>query len=124
MNFPLPAGSGRKQVLGAFADKLVPAMRKFKPELVLISAGFDSRRDDPLGRFTLDDDDFTDLTQVMLDIAKEYADGRLISVLEGGYRLEGLASATAAHVKALIGAEVESKPGSKSGSKIKSGAPR
>jgi acetoin utilization deacetylase AcuC-like enzyme len=102
MNFPLPAGAGRKQVLGAFTDKLVPAMREFKPELVLISAGFDSRRDDPLGRFTLDDDDFADLTQVAMDIADEHAGGRIVSVLEGGYRLEGLASATAAHVKTLI----------------------
>jgi len=103
MNFPLPAGSGREQVIGALADKLIPAMQKFKPQLVIISAGFDSRQGDPLGQFTLTDTDFVDMTKVVLAIAKEHAESRVISVLEGGYHLEGLASATAAHVKTLIG---------------------
>jgi acetoin utilization deacetylase AcuC-like enzyme len=101
LNCPFPAGSGRKEILGAFTDKLVPAADKFKPDLVLISAGFDSRKGDPLGRFTLEDEDFADLTKVMLDIARRHAGGRLVSVLEGGYDLKGLASAAAAHVKAL-----------------------
>ena len=101
LNCPFPAGSGRKEILGAFTDKLVPAADKFKPDLVLISAGFDSRKGDPLGRFTLEDEDFADLTKVMLDIARRHAHGRLVSVLEGGYDLKGLASAAAAHVKAL-----------------------
>ena len=102
MNVPLPAGSGRKAVLGAFVDRLAPAMDKFKPQLVIISAGFDSRQGDPLGRFTLTDQDFADLTKVLIDIADEHADGRIVSVLEGGYSLKGLASATAAHVRTLI----------------------
>jgi acetoin utilization deacetylase AcuC-like enzyme len=76
-------------------------MQDFKPELVLISAGFDSRRGDPLGQFTLSDEDFGDLTHQMLDIADKHAAGRLISVLEGGYNLAGLGSAAAAHVSAL-----------------------
>jgi len=101
MNFPFPAGSGRKEVLGAFADKLVPAADKFKPELVLVSAGFDSRKGDPLGRFTLTDRDFADLTKVCTAIARRHAKGRLVSVIEGGYDLSGLASASAAHVTAL-----------------------
>ncbi len=104
LNCPFPAGSGRKQILGAFADKLVPAAGKFKPDLVMISAGFDSRAGDPLGRFTLTDDDFADLTKVCLDIASRHAAGRVVSVLEGGYDLKGLAAAAAAHVKALSGA--------------------
>jgi len=101
LNCPFPAGSGRKQVLGAFADKLVPAAGKFKPDLVMISAGFDSRAGDPLGRFTLTDDDFANLTKLCLGIARRHAAGRVVSVLEGGYDLKGLAAASAAHVKAL-----------------------
>ena len=62
MNFPFPAGSGRAEILGAVENSLLPAMEKFRPDLVLISAGFDSRIGDPLGRFTLTDEDFADLT--------------------------------------------------------------
>lgn len=103
LNFPFPAGSGRKEVYGAaFEGKLLPLMEKFKPELVLISAGFDSRIEDPLGKFTLSDDDFVDLTRLMKKIAKDHANGRVVSVLEGGYNLAGLASASTAHVKALM----------------------
>jgi len=103
MNFPFPAGSGRKEILGAIQNSWLPAMAQFKPELLLISAGFDSRIDDLLGSFTLTDHDFTDLTEVMLEVADQYAGGRLVSVLEGGYNLTGLASAAAAHVEALCG---------------------
>ena len=101
INCPLPAGSGRREILGAFHEKLVPAADSFKPELVLISAGFDSRMDDPLGHFKLTDFDFADLTALMMEIADQYANGRLVSVLEGGYNLTGLASAVRAHVEAL-----------------------
>jgi acetoin utilization deacetylase AcuC-like enzyme len=104
MNCPYPSGSGRKEILGAFQGKLIPAMRDFKPELVLISTGFDSRMGDPLGQFTLSDTDFADLTKVMLEIAEHYSGGRLVSVLEGGYSLTGLGAGTAAHVEALRGA--------------------
>jgi acetoin utilization deacetylase AcuC-like enzyme len=68
----------------------------------MISAGFDSRMDDPLGQFTLSDEDFAELTAITLEIARKDAGGRLISVLEGGYNLSGLASATGAHAKALV----------------------
>ncbi|MDP6379950.1 MAG: histone deacetylase [Phycisphaerae bacterium] len=101
LNCPVPAGAGRKEILGAFKDKLVPAADKFKPDIVLISAGFDSRIGDPIGGFRLTDEDFADLTKVMLDIAARHAKGRVVSVLEGGYNLAGLASAATAHVKAL-----------------------
>jgi acetoin utilization deacetylase AcuC-like enzyme len=103
MNFPFPAGSGRKEILGAVEKSLVPALEKFRPELVLISAGFDSRIDDLLGQFTLSDEDFADLTRVLTKVAAQYAKGRVVSVLEGGYNLSGLASAAAAHVRALVG---------------------
>jgi acetoin utilization deacetylase AcuC-like enzyme len=103
INCPFPAGSGRAEILGAFQEKLLPAVEKVKPELVLLSAGFDSREGDPLGNFLLTDADFADLTRVMLEIADRYAGGRLVSVLEGGYSLRGLAAGVRAHVEALIG---------------------
>jgi acetoin utilization deacetylase AcuC-like enzyme len=104
MNFPFPAGSGREEILGAVEDSLAPAADRFRPDLVLISAGFDSRIGDPLGRFTLTDEDFRDLTRAVMEIAGRHAGGRVVSVLEGGYDLEGLASSSAAHVDALSAA--------------------
>ncbi len=102
INCPFPAGSGRREIVGAFRERLLPAAERFKPELVLVSAGFDSRIDDPLGSFTLTDEDFADLTGIVRGIAAEHADGRLISTLEGGYALDGLAAAAASHVRALM----------------------
>jgi acetoin utilization deacetylase AcuC-like enzyme len=102
VNCPFPAGAGKNEVAGAFRGKLASAAGDFRPDLVLLSAGFDSREGDPLGRFTLSDQDFADLTAVMLEIAEKHAGKRLVSVLEGGYALAGLASATAAHVRALL----------------------
>jgi acetoin utilization deacetylase AcuC-like enzyme len=102
MNRPFPAGSGRAEILGAVEQHLVPAMASYRPELVLISAGFDSRIGDLLGRFTLTDEDFADLTRAMREVADRSAGGRVVSMLEGGYNLSGLASAAAAHVAALV----------------------
>jgi acetoin utilization deacetylase AcuC-like enzyme len=100
-NCPFPAGAGRAEILGAFEQQLVPAMQSFQPELVLISAGFDARAGDPLGQFLLADSDFADLTKLLCAIAGHYAQGRVISVLEGGYNLHGLESAVRAHTGAL-----------------------
>jgi acetoin utilization deacetylase AcuC-like enzyme len=102
MNVPLPAGSGREAILGAVQGALRPAMERFAPQLVIVSAGFDSRTGDRLGAFTLDDTDFADLTRELLAVAHASAGGRLVSVLEGGYTLSGLASAAVAHVTALV----------------------
>jgi len=101
LNCPFPAGAAMEQVGGAFDEKFLPAMEKFKPELVIISAGFDSRIDDPLGGFKLTDDDFVSLTDKLLKLADKHAGGRLVSVLEGGYNVEGLASAVEAHLRTL-----------------------
>lgn len=103
MNRPFPADSGRTEVFGAFHQDLEKAAAEFRPDLVLISAGFDSRAGDPLGRFRLTDNDFRDLTHVMLTIAEKYAKGRLVSLLEGGYSLNGLAAGVKAHVQELVG---------------------
>ncbi len=102
LNCPLPAGSGRAEIFECFERRLVPALEKFRPELLLISAGFDSRAGDPLGQFTLSDADFADLTRLVRGIADKSAQGRVVSILEGGYSLTGLASAATAHVAALL----------------------
>ena len=101
LNAPLPAGSDMDCIGDKIDVSFLTAMRKFKPELVMISAGFDSRLGDPLGKFRLLDDDYKILTGWLRKIADEFADGRLISVLEGGYSLEGLAAGVQAHVEAL-----------------------
>lgn len=101
LNCPLRAGAGHADVIGAFRRKLVPAMAEFKPALVLVSAGFDSRRGDPLGRFQLRDEDFGELTEIVGEIAARSAQGRIVSILEGGYNLEGLAKAVLVHVEGL-----------------------
>lgn len=101
LNRPFAAGSGREQILKAFRDDLMPAMDAFRPALVMISAGFDSRQGDPLGQFRLEDPDFRELTGLLREVADKHANGRLISVLEGGYNLDGLTRAVAAHAGAL-----------------------
>ena len=103
MNFPCPAGSGRAEILGAVEESLAPAAEQFRPDLLLISAGFDSRIGDLLGQFTLTDDDFADLTRAVMEMAERYAGGRVVSLLEGGYNLSGLASAAMRHVETLAG---------------------
>jgi acetoin utilization deacetylase AcuC-like enzyme len=102
VNRPFPAGAGRDEILGAFRTGLVPAAERFKPQLVMISAGFDSRAGDPLGKFTLTDADFAELTAIVAGIARQHAGGRLVSVLEGGYSRDGLARAVSAHLDRLI----------------------
>ncbi|MGA8164775.1 MAG: histone deacetylase [Waddliaceae bacterium] len=102
LNCPVAAGSeSRLDVFRAFQEKLEPAMAAFRPDLVMISAGFDAHKLDPLGGFNLTDDDFRVLTNLVAAIANQYAEGRIISVLEGGYDLTALASAAYAHVRAL-----------------------
>ena len=103
LNCPFPHGAGRKEIVGAFEDQLVPAADRFKPELVIVSAGFDGRVDDLLGGFQLTDKDFGDLTNIVQQIARRHAERRVVSVLEGGYYLDGLGKAAAAHVRALSG---------------------
>jgi acetoin utilization deacetylase AcuC-like enzyme len=102
LNAPFPPGTPAEEVMSAYQNELVPRMKQFKPELVLISAGFDSRAGDPLGGLQLTDRHFAELTLLLCRIAREHASSRLVSVLEGGYSLDGLAKAAVAHVKALM----------------------
>jgi len=104
LNRPFAAGAGREQILGAFSNDFGAAMHGYRPALLLISAGFDSRNGDPLGRFRLTDQDFADLTTLILEIADKYAGGRVVSVLEGGYNLTGLTRAVGAHAQTLLSA--------------------
>ncbi|MFO8239143.1 MAG: histone deacetylase [Prochlorococcaceae cyanobacterium] len=104
INCPLPSYSDGQGVLSALEAALAPASARFRPQLVLVSAGFDGHRADPLGHFLLEDADYTALSQLCLAIAGEHCQGRLVSVLEGGYGLKGLAGGAAAHVEALLAA--------------------
>ncbi len=103
MNFPiLPGGNSRKEVIAAFEGPLVEAMADFKPDFVMISAGFDAHYADPLGHFNLTEEDFATLTQITKRIADTYAHGRIVSALEGGYDLKALANSALAHCKVLV----------------------
>lgn len=103
INVPLPHGATDQEIIGAFKEKLLPAAEKFKPELILISAGFDSRKNDVLGDFMVTDDGFRELTKIVMGIAEKYSQARVVSVLEGGYNTEGLAMAVEVHIKTLSG---------------------
>lgn len=107
INCPFPAGSGDPQITEAFTERFAPAVASFKPDVILISAGFDSRIGDPLGQFTLTDRDFFNLTTRVMNLASQHCGDRVVSVLEGGYSLSGLASAADAHVAALCGAKFQ-----------------
>ena len=102
INCPLPAGSGGEAVLHTLRSQLLPAAEAFRPQLVLISAGFDGRIGDPLADFRLTDADYASLTREVIAIADRHCQGRLVSALEGGYALQGLARAAAAHVGVLL----------------------
>ncbi len=102
INAPLPAGSGYKEVLHELTTRLEPKLHDFKPELILISAGFDSHINDPLGQFTLTDNDFIHLTRLLKSWAAQFSNHKLLSLLEGGYNLDTLGPAVAAHVQTLM----------------------
>jgi len=102
VNVPLPVGSGSKEFRSAFAEKILPVLSRFLPELLLISAGFDAHRDDPLAGLNLVEEDFAWVTSELAGMAEKYSGGRLISILEGGYNLEALGRSVAAHVRALM----------------------
>jgi acetoin utilization deacetylase AcuC-like enzyme/formylglycine-generating enzyme required for sulfatase activity len=102
LNVPLPAGSGDAEYRKAFEEQLVPAATAFKPDFVLISCGFDAHEGDPLGRMKLTSKGYAELTRIVKGIAEKCCKGRLVSMLEGGYNLDNLASAAEAHVRALM----------------------
>jgi len=102
VNAPLRPGHGSAEFKDAFESALLPRVESFQPDLIVISAGFDAHWKDPLGSLQLSEPDFAWATQKLMEIADRHAGGRLVSILEGGYDLDGLAKSTAAHVTALM----------------------
>jgi len=104
INVPMEAGEADDEYHAIFLKALVPAANDFKPEFVLISAGFDAHKDDPLASMGLTEAGYADLTNIVAGIAKRHAQGRILSTLEGGYNLTALAASVNAHIKALLAA--------------------
>jgi acetoin utilization deacetylase AcuC-like enzyme len=102
INVPLRAGASDADIVNAWEKFLLPKVKEFKPDFTLISAGFDSGKDDLLGTFAVSDEGFARLTELSMEIAETYCNGRLVSVLEGGYNLKRLPNAAAAHIRALL----------------------
>ena len=102
-NILLPAGSDSNGFRAAWKNVLLPELDHFRPQLLLISAGFDAHRADPLAQLMLETDDFVWITRELLTIAQRHAKGRIVSTLEGGYDLVALRESTVAHVRELIG---------------------
>ncbi|MDB9719184.1 histone deacetylase family protein [Candidatus Pelagibacter sp.] len=101
LNIPLPAGTTSEEYLNAY-EFVLKKIREFKPEFVLLSAGFDAHKDDPLAQLQLESKDFYNITKRTLELSKQYCDGKVVSILEGGYDLLALQESTEMHVKALL----------------------
>jgi acetoin utilization deacetylase AcuC-like enzyme len=104
VNAPLSAGDGGDVFREAFETLILPRLHDFKPDLLIISAGFDAHTRDPLANLNLVEADYAWVTKKLMEIADKSAQGRVVSVLEGGYDLQGLSRSVAAHVAALMGA--------------------
>jgi acetoin utilization deacetylase AcuC-like enzyme len=102
VNVPLSSGSGSAAFRSAWSNHILPALDAFAPEAIIVSAGFDAHRDDPLGGLMLDKDDFAWVTARVLEAAGRYTGGRIVSLLEGGYDLDALAASAAIHVRGLM----------------------
>jgi acetoin utilization deacetylase AcuC-like enzyme len=102
INVPMEAGEGNDGYRAVFLKSLVPAADEFKPEFVIISAGFDAHKDDPLASMSLTEEGYADLTRIVAGVAQRHAQGRILSSLEGGYNLSALAASVDAHVMALL----------------------
>jgi len=102
VNAPLSPGSGSDKFRAAYTEIILPALRDFAPELLIISAGFDAHRRDPLAQLSLETADYAWVTRELLDVAADHCDNRVISLLEGGYDLTALRESTQAHIKALM----------------------
>ena len=100
-NLPVEFGTARTEYLKAFGSMLEDAARQAKPELILISAGFDAHRLDPIGSLGLESEDFATLTKLVLDVAKQHCGGRCVSLLEGGYNVDALAESVEQHLQEI-----------------------
>lgn len=102
LNFPMPAGCGDDLYLRIFENGIVPALDGFRPDFILISAGFDAHENDPLSGIRLTENAYAKMTGFLKDVAGSHCDGRIVSVLEGGYDLNALASCVESHLKELL----------------------
>jgi acetoin utilization deacetylase AcuC-like enzyme len=102
LNMPLAPGSGSREFRELWSKTGLPAVHRFEPDMILVSAGFDAHYRDPLGHLEIQDIDYDWITRQLMDLANDSANGRLVSILEGGYDLEALATASRAHVEALM----------------------
>ncbi len=102
VNVPLKAGAGGTEFELAFNDRIVPALDAFAPDLIIISAGFDAHWRDPLAEINLNEEDFVHATLTLMEAAERHCGGRIVSLLEGGYDLAGLAGSVAMHVATLM----------------------
>ena len=101
VNLPMPAGTAGKRYREVFEAEVLPRLEAFRPEMLLVSAGFDAHREDDMGQFGLMEADYVWITEHIVDIAARHAQGRIVSVLEGGYDLSSLGRSVAAHIKVL-----------------------
>jgi acetoin utilization deacetylase AcuC-like enzyme len=101
LNIPLPAGTTSEEYLNAY-EFVLKKIKEFRPEFILLSAGFDAHKDDPLAQLQLESKDFYNITKRTLELSKQYCDGKVVSILEGGYDLLALQESTEMHVKALL----------------------
>jgi acetoin utilization deacetylase AcuC-like enzyme len=104
LNVGLPAGAGTAELQDAFVSTVLPGIRAFDPELLIISAGFDGHKNDPLAGLCFETEDFVWMTKQLMALADDVCEGRIVSVLEGGYDLPSLASSVVQHVRTLMGA--------------------
>lgn len=102
LNIPMRAGSGEKEYLESFQKEILPAIELYQPELLLISAGFDAHKDDPLANINLTEESFAKMTAMTKEVADKHCGGKIVSVLEGGYNVQALARSVEAHLKQLI----------------------
>jgi acetoin utilization deacetylase AcuC-like enzyme len=101
VNVPLPASTNGKVVREMISQTWIPRLHEFKPQLIIISAGFDAHREDDLGQMGLVEDDYVWMTKQLMEIANQYCEGKIVSCLEGGYNLSALGRSVAAHLKTL-----------------------
>ena len=109
LNFPMPLGCGNTEYITTFEESIVPKLKEFRPNLLLVSAGFDGHREDPLAGMDLTDEGYTRMTDMLVQFSNQFCDNRIVSVLEGGYNLSTLPGTVVAHIRVLSEIQVSSE---------------
>jgi acetoin utilization deacetylase AcuC-like enzyme len=108
VNVPLPAGSGTREIRTMLDEIWIPTLQAFRPQLMLVSAGFDAHRDDPLAGLAWTEEDYGYITDALVAVADTFCPGRIVSSLEGGYNLDALGRCVAAHISSLLAPQPQS----------------